>query len=539
MPGVIPKGDIIFSFDCTGSMSDEISVAKTEAINIMNSLDALISDAQYGVMSYMDYPASYSSCGYSNQYGSAGSGDYAYLLNQPLTSNKVTVSTAINSLFIGWGADEPQDYTRIFYESYSDPAIGYRSGSKKVLINIGDAVPHDCNLNQGVPGKVGTWSTGGDPGRDGVMGTADDLDLQTVLAEMAANNITLIELHGNTYYGGLEYWTYWTSLTGGALYHLGGAEEIPEAIDSLIGEEATHISTLTLEVTTPGYESWLTSVTPPSYSDLTLPDTKSFDIIVTVPMGTPPGTHTFQISAIGDGASYGDQLVTIEVPGGGDTAKVSILPKVWYTSWGNPHTGRIRCWIGELTGGYDVSQINRSTLRLNGTVPMYGITYRIIPSWPGFTGSVLEVAFDRYSSYMSLGSVIPGNQYPVTITGEFNDGVGFSGETMITVQTAAPKLIGEAEIPESFSLIQNYPNPFNPETDISYALPSDCKVNLTIYNLLGQKVKTLVNEPQTAGYKTVHWGGKDEQGNLVASGIYFYKLNAGEYTDTKKMVMTK
>ena len=222
-----------------------------------------------------------------------------------------------------------------------------------------------------------------------------------------------------------------------------------------------------------------------------------------------------------------------------NTAKIQVLPKVWYTSWGNPHTGRIRCWIGELAGGYDVTQINRSTLRLNGTVPIYGITYRIIPSWPGFTGSVLEVAFDRYSSYMSLGSVIPGNQYPVTITGEFNDGVDFSGETMITVQTALPKLIGEAEIPESFSLIQNYPNPFNPETDISYALPSDCQVNLTIYNLLGQKVKTLVNEPQTAGYKTTHWNGRDEQGNLVSSGIYFYKLNAGEYTDTKKMVMTK
>jgi hypothetical protein len=258
-------------------------------------------------------------------------------------------------------------------------------------------------------------------------------------------------------------------------------------------------------------------------------------------LAQPAGNYMVTASFLGD-SEYGGSLDSdpfnilegIELKG-----KVQVLPAVWYTTWGTPHTGRIRCWIGELAGGYDVTQINRSTLLLNGTVPMYGTTYRIISSWPGFTGSVLEVAFDRYSSYMSLGSVIPGNQYPVTITGDFNDGVGFSGETMITVQTAAPKLIGEAEIPESFSLIQNYPNPFNPETDISYALPSDCQVKLTIYNLLGQKVKTLVNEPQTAGYKTVHWGGKDEQGNLVASGIYFYKLNAGDYTSTKKMVMTK
>jgi hypothetical protein len=220
-------------------------------------------------------------------------------------------------------------------------------------------------------------------------------------------------------------------------------------------------------------------------------------------------------------------------------AKVQILPAVWYTSWGNPHTGRVRCWIGEIEGGYDVNQIQRATVRLNATVPMFGTTYRILPSWPGFNGSVLEVAFDRYSSYQSLGLITPGNQYPVKITGQLVDGANFEGEYMITVPIAAPKLLGEEGIPESFSLIQNYPNPFNPETDISYALPSDCQVKLTIYNLLGQKVKTLVNEPQTAGYKSVHWNGKDEQGNLVASGIYFYKLNAGEYTTTKKMVMTK
>jgi len=229
----------------------------------------------------------------------------------------------------------------------------------------------------------------------------------------------------------------------------------------------------------------------------------------------------------------------IDICAGVISAKVAVLPTTWYTTWGTPHTGRIRCWIGELTGGYDVSQINRSTLRLNGTVPMYGTTYRIISSWPGFTGLVLEMAFDRYSSYLSLGPVIPGQQYPIEITGKLNNGVDFSGETMVIVQTALPKLIGEAEIPESFSLIQNYPNPFNPETDIEYALPTDCQVKLSIYNLLGQKVKTLVNEPQTAGFKTIHWNGRDEQGNLVASGIYFYKLNAGDFTATKKMVMTK
>jgi len=111
-------------------------------------------------------------------------------------------------------------------------------------------------------------------------------------------------------------------------------------------------------------------------------------------------------------------------------AKVMILPDTWYTSWGTPHNGRIRCWIGEIEG-YDVSQINVSSLLLNGTVSPWSTTrYRIIPNWPGFTGSVLEVAFDRYQSYLSLGSVFPGQQCPVTISGQLNDGTSFSGEDM-------------------------------------------------------------------------------------------------------------
>jgi parallel beta-helix repeat protein len=93
--------------------------------------------------------------------------------------------------------------------------------------------------------------------------------------------------------------------------------------------------------------------------------------------------------------------------------------------------------------------------------------------------------------------------------------------------------------PESFSLSQNYPNPFNPQTQILYGLPVDCQVKITIYNLLGRRVKTLADEPQTAGYKRVHWDGKDERGVEVASGIYFYKIQAGEFVQTKKMLLLK
>ncbi|MGB8657487.1 MAG: T9SS type A sorting domain-containing protein [Candidatus Zixiibacteriota bacterium] len=93
--------------------------------------------------------------------------------------------------------------------------------------------------------------------------------------------------------------------------------------------------------------------------------------------------------------------------------------------------------------------------------------------------------------------------------------------------------------PGSFSLSQNHPNPFNPETDIAYFVPSNCHVNLTIFNIMGQKVITLVDEEQPSGEKSVHWDGKGQNGQEVASGIYFYRLRAGEYNEVRKMIMMK
>lgn len=95
------------------------------------------------------------------------------------------------------------------------------------------------------------------------------------------------------------------------------------------------------------------------------------------------------------------------------------------------------------------------------------------------------------------------------------------------------------DLPNSFSLSHNYPNPFNPETRIDYALPRGCNVKLIIYNILGQKVKTLVDEFQIAGFKTVRWNGRDDQRQECGSGIYFYRLEAGEFSQTNKMILLK
>ena len=94
-------------------------------------------------------------------------------------------------------------------------------------------------------------------------------------------------------------------------------------------------------------------------------------------------------------------------------------------------------------------------------------------------------------------------------------------------------------LPGEFDLRQNYPNPFNPTTVIEYALPKPSEVEIKIYNILGQKVRNLVDEPQEPGYKTICWDGKDDCGNEVSSGVYFYRIEAGDFVKCKKMTLLK
>ncbi len=98
--------------------------------------------------------------------------------------------------------------------------------------------------------------------------------------------------------------------------------------------------------------------------------------------------------------------------------------------------------------------------------------------------------------------------------------------------------------PKSNRLFQNFPNPFNPETWIPYQLKEDCEVNITIYRSSGEVVRELRLGSKSAGVytskdKAVYWDGKDETGIPVASGVYFYCIKAGDFTDTRKMIILK
>ena len=93
--------------------------------------------------------------------------------------------------------------------------------------------------------------------------------------------------------------------------------------------------------------------------------------------------------------------------------------------------------------------------------------------------------------------------------------------------------------PSKFSLHQNYPNPFNPSTQISYNLPEDAMVNINIYDLIGHSVKTLVSSNQIAGYRSVRWDATNDEGQAVSAGMYIYIVQAGEQSQTKKMILLK
>ena len=117
------------------------------------------------------------------------------------------------------------------------------------------------------------------------------------------------------------------------------------------------------------------------------------------------------------------------------------------------------------------------------------------------------------------------------------DGDTLAFEVPIVVQIVSTE--SEYFIPEVFTLHQNHPNPFNPVTILQYDLPEDALVNITIYDMMGRQVKTLINGSQTAGYKSIQWNATNNLGEPVSAGIYIYMIQAGQFRQARKMALLK
>jgi beta-glucanase (GH16 family) len=104
----------------------------------------------------------------------------------------------------------------------------------------------------------------------------------------------------------------------------------------------------------------------------------------------------------------------------------------------------------------------------------------------------------------------------------------------------ASTLSNQAEtVSVHIDLLQNYPNPFNPTTQIKYDLPEDTMVSITIYDIMGRSIKSLVNSNQSAGYRSIQWNATNNLGEPVSAGLYLYTIQAGQFRQVRKMVLLK
>jgi hypothetical protein len=139
----------------------------------------------------------------------------------------------------------------------------------------------------------------------------------------------------------------------------------------------------------------------------------------------------------------------------------------------------------------------------------------------------LDTTRDRRMGSANFGPFNGGNSFtPIIIPGSLYYGITTGVE--------------QSEIlPSEYLLAQNYPNPFNPITQISFDIPTAGNVNIEVYNLLGQKINTLVSGYKDVGHYTVTWNATDESGQPVPSGVYFYRLTTNNHSETKRMMLLK
>jgi len=151
----------------------------------------------------------------------------------------------------------------------------------------------------------------------------------------------------------------------------------------------------------------------------------------------------------------------------------------------------------------------------------------------------LEYDGDNAPEVSTLGDLGP---YSVTSFGVDQQNelyiCSFDGQIYKFVQTDSAVDDGDLK-PNKFSLYQNYPNPFNPVTRINYDLPIQGNVTITIHDILGRHIKTLVNQDQPAGHRSVIWDATNDQGNPVSAGVYLYQIQAEGFVQTRKMVLLK
>jgi hypothetical protein len=152
---------------------------------------------------------------------------------------------------------------------------------------------------------------------------------------------------------------------------------------------------------------------------------------------------------------------------------------------------------------------------------------------PGYSGATLldTLFYGNYADVFTDDTVSFGHESSIALPG---------WDYRIYQQTStATGIENDFQIPDEFALEQNYPNPFNPMTTIRYSLSTQSNVDIRIYNVLGQEVRTLINTPMSAGEKSIVWNGKDQLGRNVNSGIYLCRLKIDNHSKSRRMLLLR
>jgi hypothetical protein len=300
----IQKVDILFVFDVTGSMRDELSAAQDQGKALMQYvLDKVAPDAHFGVASFCDYPGEFAYSGYSAEYGA--SDDYPWHVDQPITDRVDDANSAIGDLSIHDGKDDPEDYGRVYDECARDATVGWRTDTKRIVVIFGDAAPHDQTFDGD--------NTGGDPGRDGVANTSDDVKFKDAVAKLAAHSTAVLAVNCGGEGEAIDAFKYVVDKTNGQYADLGDADKLKDTASAIVRKETATVDKLSASVTGPA-KSWV-QVDPTSASKVKGGDTVNFTVHVSAPKSAALGTSDAMVHFIADGYEICQTQVNVLVKG--------------------------------------------------------------------------------------------------------------------------------------------------------------------------------------------------------------------------------
>lgn len=201
---------------------------------------------------------------------------------------------------------------------------------------------------------------------------------------------------------------------------------------------------------------------------------------------------------------------------------------------------------GSRTAAFTGDDIMRTETNLGASVNT--ITVVVVPLQTGSIAAGTDAIASLYlsrngASVADTATVTAGNVTPaggVLLADTAWASMGYQ-PTFVPGMVRAGSAVGDdpSILPKAFALGQNYPNPFNPSTSFAIALPKASHVTLDVFNLLGQRVNRLYDAPAPAGYLEIQWDGRNDQGRSVGSGVYFYRMVAGDFQQVRKMVLLK